>query len=308
MQLTVTSDSPRKPEATALLQASHAYLQSLYDPEDNHFLSIDALCAPDILFFTAALDGRICGTAALALREGYAEVKSMYVDPAKRGHGAAKALMERLIGEAGLRGLPMLKLETGPKNTEAMALYARHGFEVCGPFGDYADVPASVFMQRSVAMPAPRRMLPTEDMSGVLALLHQAFAYMDGVIDPPSSLHRMTIHDLKRDAEGNELWVIDAGPNSIPAACMILTDKGSTLYLGKMAVADSHRGLGLGRTMIAQAVTRAQAQGVPSVTLQTRVELERNHETFRRFGFQEIGRTAHEGYDRPTSVTFRMGV
>ncbi|MCA2011919.1 GNAT family N-acetyltransferase [Cereibacter sphaeroides] len=157
-------------------------------------------------------------------------------------------------------------------------------------------------------MPAPRRVLPTEDMSGVLGLLHQAFAYMDGVIDPPSSLHRMALHDFKRDAEGNELWVIDAGPGSTPVACMILTDKGNTLYLGKMAVADSHRGQGLGRVMIAHAAARAQALGVPSITLQTRVELEANHETFRRFGFEEIGRTAHEGYDRPTSVTFRMGV
>ena len=308
MQLDIVSESPRQPEVTALLQASHAYLQSLYDPEDNHFLSVDALCAADILFFVARLNGTAVGTAALALRDGYAEVKSMYVDPASRGRGAAKALMERLIGEAGLRGLPMLKLETGPKNTDAIALYARHGFEVCGAFGAYHAVPASVFMERAVSMPAPRRVLPTEDMSGVLGLLHQAFAYMDGVIDPPSSLHRMSLHDLKRDAEGNELWVIDAGPGSTPVACMILTDKGNTLYLGKMAVADSHRGQGLGRVMIAHAAARAQALGVPSITLQTRVELEANHETFRRFGFEEIGRTAHEGYDRPTSVTFRMGV
>ena len=157
-------------------------------------------------------------------------------------------------------------------------------------------------------MPVPRRMLPQEDMRGVLALLHEAFAYMEGVIDPPSSLHRMSLQDLRRDAEGNELWVIDAGPGSTPAACMILTDKGSTLYLGKMAVAQSHRGQGLGRVLIDLAKRRARALGFPSITLQTRVELESNHETFRHFGFVEIGRTAHEGYDRPTSVTFRLGV
>jgi hypothetical protein len=39
--------------------------------------------------------------------------------------------------------------------------------------------------------------------------------------------------------------------------------------------------------------------------LQTRVELEENHAAFRAMGFAEAGRTAHPGYDRPTSITFR---
>lgn len=146
MAVSISPDTPRDPAVSALLQASHAYLQSLYDPEDNHFLSIDALCAPDIRFFTARLDGKPVGTAALALRAGYGEIKSMYVDPGARGHGAAKALMARLIGEGRALGLPALKLETGPRNTEALALYAGHGFTRCGPFGDYRESPASVFM------------------------------------------------------------------------------------------------------------------------------------------------------------------
>ena len=125
MAASVRPDSPRSPGAIALLQASHTFLQSLYDPEDNHYLSLDELCAPGILFFTAWLDERTIGTAALALRQGYAEVKSMYVDPAARGQGAAGALLERLIAEGRSRRLPALKLETGPLNTEALALYRR---------------------------------------------------------------------------------------------------------------------------------------------------------------------------------------
>ena len=33
MMLIVEADTPRRPEATALLQASQAYLQTLYPPE-----------------------------------------------------------------------------------------------------------------------------------------------------------------------------------------------------------------------------------------------------------------------------------
>ncbi|MBN8292291.1 GNAT family N-acetyltransferase [Rhodobacter sp. NTK016B] len=138
-------------------------------------------------------------------------------------------------------------------------------------------------------------------MKPVHALLTQAFAYMDAVIDPPSSLGRMTIADLAAEARAQELWVLDPGP----VACMILTDKGDTLYLGKLAVAASHRGQGLARVMVDHAVARARALSRPSVTLQTRVELTANQAAFQAMGFAEIGRTAHKGYDRPTSITYR---
>ena len=144
-------------------------------------------------------------------------------------------------------------------------------------------------------------MSPDEDMTPVHALLTQAFAYMDAVIDPPSSLGRMTTADLTAEARAQELWVLDPGP----AACMILTDKGDTLYLGKLAVAASQRGQGLARVMVDHAVTRARALSRPSVTLQTRVELTANQAAFQAMGFAEIGRTAHKGYDRPTSITYR---
>ena len=301
MPLIVAPDSPRAPDARALLEASHAWLQTLYAPEDNHFLSIDELCAPGILFFTARLDGRAVGTAALALRKGYGEVKSMYVDPGARGQGAAKALIDRLTAEGRALSLPVLKLETGPLNTEAIALYTSLGFVPCGRFGDYAESPASVFMQRPLDPPPPRRMAPAEDMAPVHALLTAAFAYMEGVIDPPSSLTRMTPADLARDAAEAELWVVDPGP----AACMILTPKRDSLYLGKLAVAESHRGRGLARVMIEHAMARARALGLPAVTLQTRVELAQNQATFLRLGFIETGRSAHPGYDRPTSITYR---
>ena len=39
-----------------------------------------------------------------------------------------------------------------------------------------------------------------------------------------------------------------------------------------------------------------------------RVELEANHRAFIAMGFVETERTAHAGYDRPTSITFRRAV
>jgi N-acetylglutamate synthase-like GNAT family acetyltransferase len=152
----------------------------------------------------------------------------------------------------------------------------------------------------------PRRMAPTEDMGPVHALMTVAFASMEGRIDPPSSLHLMGLDDLAIEAARAELWVIDGAEG--PLACVILTPRADTLYLGKLAVTHVARGQGLARQMVELAVARAKALGLPTVSLQTRMELVENHAAFTALGFEMTGATAHPGYDRPTSLSFRMSV
>ena len=139
---------PRHPEATALLQASHALMQELFEPEENHFLSIDALCAPDILFFVAREYDTTLGTGALALRGDYGEIKSMFTARFARGRGVAGMILDRIENEALTRDLAWLRLETGDKLEAAHRVYAAHGFTVCGPFGDYEANSSSVFMEK----------------------------------------------------------------------------------------------------------------------------------------------------------------
>lgn len=152
MTVTVEPGDPRDPGAERLIRASHALMERLFAPEENHFLPPDALAGPGIRFFVARdAAGRTIGCAALALCDGYGEVKSMFVDDAARGTGAADALMARLEAEAQAAGLPLLRLETGDALEAARRLYARHGFAERGPFGDYAANATSVFMEKRLA-------------------------------------------------------------------------------------------------------------------------------------------------------------
>jgi ribosomal protein S18 acetylase RimI-like enzyme len=137
----------------------------------------------------------------------------------------------------------------------------------------------------------------------ILALLREAFAYMEGRIDPPSSLRDLTPEALSRQAEVGEIWVIGA-----PVACVFLTPKPGVLYVGKLAVAAGHRGQGLARRLMDVAELRAQEMGLPALELQTRVELVENQAAFRAMGFHEVGWLAHTGFDRPTSITYRRPV
>lgn len=146
----VERTDPHHPDATALLKQSHALMESLFPPEDNFYLDIDDLCADHIHFFTARNGAEIQGTGALAIKEGYAEIKSMFVAEAARGTGIADAIMRQLEDTAREEGVSFLKLETGNVLHAAHRLYRRHGFTDCGVFGEYADANSSIFMEKAL--------------------------------------------------------------------------------------------------------------------------------------------------------------
>jgi putative acetyltransferase len=100
---------------------------------------------PEVRAMLARLDA-YC--AALVRREGYGEIKRMFVDEAMRGRGAGRKLLEHIGMFAAMSGLRELKLETGIHQPEAIALYERFGFVRCGPFGEYQPDPLSVFMEK----------------------------------------------------------------------------------------------------------------------------------------------------------------
>ncbi len=153
-------------------------------------------------------------------------------------------------------------------------------------------------------IPPVQRLGPDDDLAPVLALLRSAFAYMEGRIDPPSSMHRLTREDMDQSCRTGEVWSLGAPP----VACMVLTPRPACLYLGKLAVDQQLRGKGLAARMIGIARERALALGYDRLQLQTRVELVENHAIFARLGFVKTGETAHEGYDRPTSITMEAEV
>jgi len=148
----------------------------------------------------------------------------------------------------------------------------------------------------------PTRHHPDDpDLGYVLSLIRTSFAYMDGRIDPPSSMHRLDLRSLSDLCVRGEVWSL----GTPPAACIILTPNPDALYLGKLAVRDSDRGKGHAARLLALAAHRALALGLSALELQSRVELTEVHAYFKRHGFQVTGSTAHDGYDRPTSLTFR---
>jgi GNAT superfamily N-acetyltransferase len=81
--------------------------------------------AADVAVVLVARDagGEAVGCGALRpLGDGVAEIKRMYVVPAARGRGLSKLVLAGLEAAARDRGWTTLRLETGPRQPEAIAL------------------------------------------------------------------------------------------------------------------------------------------------------------------------------------------
>jgi predicted N-acetyltransferase YhbS len=85
----------------------------------------------------------------------------------------------------------------------------------------------------------------------LLNLIHASFCYMDGLIDPPSSAHRLTTDGL-RDKAREEIGLVAFDGDAI-LGCAFLAERADHIYLGKLAVAPALQGRGIGRALMAAA-------------------------------------------------------
>jgi len=138
----------------------------------------------------------------------------------------------------------------------------------------------------------------------ILTLVQQAFASMEARIDPPSSMHRLTVSSIRDACAAGEVWTIGDKPD----ACIFTKKKGDYLYIGKLSVREDMRGRGLARALVELAETRAKMMGLSGLELETRIELTENHETFRRLGFVKSGEGAHKGFERSTYIIMRKNI
>ena len=129
-------------------------------PNSGKIVEIAALLEPPQSLYLAEVAGQAVGTCGLKqVNPNVAEIKRMYVDPAVRGHGAGRALLQRVIDDARAAGYRGLQLETAIWMVEAHALYHSCGFVDAPPFPDpeFGCVPGYEHLARymTLALPDP---------------------------------------------------------------------------------------------------------------------------------------------------------
>ena len=99
----------------------------------------------------ASEDGVDLGHAALrALADGGFEVKKVFVHPFARGRGLSRILMATIEDAARARGESRIVLQTGPKQVEAISLYAAIGYEPIDAFAPYVGLDDMVFFGKAL--------------------------------------------------------------------------------------------------------------------------------------------------------------
>jgi GNAT superfamily N-acetyltransferase len=134
----------------------------------------------------------------------------------------------------------------------------------------------------------------------LLALIMGSFSYMDGVIDPPSSAHRLTVDSLK-DKARDEIG-LTAEVDGRLLGCAFLRPEPDFLYVGKLAVSPEAQGAGIGSRFLTEAESIARELSKPALRLETRIELVGNHRRFAAWGFVRTAEKSHTGYDRITFI------
>jgi GNAT superfamily N-acetyltransferase len=143
-KIRVVRVSPASAEAAALIAELDVDLHARYPGVPFHTLTPDELMAPAFTFVVAEAAGEALGCGALRVREpGVAEIKRMFVRPAARRRGVARAVLRALEARASELGTPRILIETGEGQPEAIALYVSSGYIPIPRYGEYVDVEQS---------------------------------------------------------------------------------------------------------------------------------------------------------------------
>jgi GNAT superfamily N-acetyltransferase len=97
----------------------------------------DELRGPDGAYLVGYEDAEaVAGGGLRRLDDGVAEIKRMFVCPAARSRGVARALLEALEQTALELGYERIRLDTGPKQVHGLALYRSAGYVDVPPYND----------------------------------------------------------------------------------------------------------------------------------------------------------------------------
>lgn len=144
------------PDAAVLVEEVQLEYVARYGSRDETPLQPGYFDLPGGSFFVGYLEDVPVATGAWRRRSDVealgssaaAEIKRMYVAPAGRRRGLARAMLAHLERTAAAAGAAVMILETGAAQPEALELYASSGYVAIPGFGYYRDSPLNRCLAR----------------------------------------------------------------------------------------------------------------------------------------------------------------
>lgn len=144
------------------------------------------------------------------------------------------------------------------------------------------------------------RLATRAESAAVAELIRAAFEEYRGRLAPESGALGETSETIAAAFADHAVIVAEAKGRLV--GCVLATRQGEALYLGRFAVHPDVRQHGIASRLLAEAERHARAAGATSLALGVRIALPDNFRYFAARGFCEVGREAHPGFDRLTSI------
>lgn len=120
-----------------IIAAERPYDETLL-PNEFHYYDLAARIAdPEAEVVVAELDGKVIASGSAIIKEGnpynifehYAFLGFMYVEPAFRGMGVNRLIIEKLVEWSLQKGLKEIRLHVYSENLQAIKAYEKVGFK-----------------------------------------------------------------------------------------------------------------------------------------------------------------------------------
>ena len=134
--------NPNDPDVVNVFDDIDRLINSLYPVATAQSLELNELTLPNVYAIGLKTEEGIIACGAIVEKfdtQPYGEIRRLYVKPSR--------IMQILLHQAGEKQIPLIRLETGPKQIKSINLYENLGFKRCSSFGSYVDNPQSVFME-----------------------------------------------------------------------------------------------------------------------------------------------------------------
>jgi len=138
------------PDFIHLVQQLDAYLKIMDGEEHdfyNQFNNIDVLKNTIVAYIDNVPVG--CG-AFKEYNTSSVEIKRMYTNTKSRGQGVATKIVQALEDWAKQLGYKKCILETGKRQTEAVAFYKKNNYKIITNYGQYANIENSLCFEKEL--------------------------------------------------------------------------------------------------------------------------------------------------------------
>ncbi|MBI1339732.1 GNAT family N-acetyltransferase [bacterium] len=151
----IVAESPFASESRELIAEMGALISQLYPEDGDAYDTPPPALAQGGAFLVARVRGIAAGCGGvvpidpeMGRHARPVELKRMFVRPGFRGMGVARQILQALEDTARRQSATAILAHCGPRQPEALRLYAANGFVQCGAFAAYAEHPLSIFLEK----------------------------------------------------------------------------------------------------------------------------------------------------------------